>query len=569
MPKIPTYDTPQVNLNAMPTYRRDVNRPAGYYGEAIAKGLGNVAEEMFKAKEQADIIRAEEAVNKLRESQNQLGYGKDGAFNVKGANVFNREQPFQQDYVGRFDASSEQIMAELGNDNQKRLFQRAAGRLKLDFSGQLSRHEATEGFAYRESVYKGVLKTESESVATNFNDPDSVAQSIQRVTANTRMYAQSQGLAADQADMSVKEAQSAMHGIVINKILTGDTQRNIVANIPGARSYYEANRDNMTDKDRKTIEDLIIKDERNMKASTAVDAVWKGFGPGDDEEAVNLDVMAGELRAEFKDDPDGLKIAMADLKERANMHDYSVKQRQAQTVGGIWNQVLSGGSLASIRKSEEFRSLDGAAQAQMINQIENFNKRGQEGDSVEKFAEYWAVASNPQRLAKMSDAEIFALTPKIGLSMTKSLLNSKQQLIKGDDKVTAASIDQDQFNYWMGKAGFDSGNKEDKNVIGEIKYRVETMIDEQQQMLGRQLKRDEKDEIMKRLFVQVPVRVKNRWYQPGDTSVEMRPLYDVRNPESIVIQGADRETVVKALKGIGITNPTEAQIREGYIQLKK
>jgi hypothetical protein len=36
-----------------------------------------------------------------------------------------------------------------------------------------------------------------------------------------------------------------------------------------------------------------------------------------------------------------------------------------------------------------------------------------------------------------------------------------------------------------------------------------------------------------------------------------------------VVQGADREAVIKALKDIGITNPTDAQIREGYIQLKK
>lgn len=569
MPRIPTYDTPQVNLNAMPGYRRDVNRPAGYYGEAIGRGIGDMADEMFRAKEEADILRTEEAVNQLREKQNQIGYGKDGAFNQKAGNVFNRDKPFKDDYIGQFDGQAQALMDGLANDNQKRKFQQAAGRLKIEFDGQLARHEATEGFAYRESVYKGVVKTESENVSINFNDKDAIAQSIQRVKANTKSYAMTQGLAADQQDIAVKESESAMHAIVVNKILTGDTQRNIVANIPGARAYYDANKEGMVDKDRKAIEELILKDERNMRASTAVDTVWKGFGPGDDQEAVNLDVMASKLRTEFKDDPEGLKLAMADLKERASTHDYSVKQRQSQVVGGIWNQVLSGASIANIKKSKEYRSLGGAEQAEMITKIENYQKRGQDGDSIEKFAEYWAVASNPQRLSQMSDAEIFAMAPKIGTSLVKSLLTSKQTMLKGDDKVVSASIDQDQFNFWVGKAGLDPKKNDDKNTIGELKYRVETMIDEQQRALNRQLNRKEKDDIMKAMFVQVPVRVKNRWYQGGGTGIEMRPLYDVKNPESIVVQGPDRTAVIDALKQVGINNPTEAQIREGYIQLKK
>jgi hypothetical protein len=572
MPRIPTYNTPQVELQGIQAPQLGRLPDSGL--EELGRGISNAAATLNKVQDEADTIRAEEAFNKLRESQNNLVYGKDGAFNVKGGNVFNRDKPFVQDYVGRLDSEAQAIAASLSNDNQKNKFMRAATRAKVEFGGQIQRHEMQEGLAYREGVFKGVLSTEKEHVAQNFMDPDSVEQSVQRVKANTKSYAMTQGLSADQQDMAVKEAVSGLHMEVIARKLDGDQNRNIQPDPTGAKQYYQdqVKAGNIMESSpaAKQMRDKIEADERSMRASTAVDAVWKGFGPADDTEAVNLDAMAVELRSEFKNDPSGLKIAMAELKDRASTHDYSVRQREASITGGIWNNVLGGMPLAQIKRSPEFRALDGARQADMISKIESFQKRGQDGDDMTKFSRYWAYASNPEKLSKMSDAEIFALTPQIGASQVKQLLSNKQQLLKGDDKVIAATIDQDQFNYWATQGGLDIGSKKDadKNTLGELKFRVETMIDQQQRDLGRPLKRDEKDLIMKRMIVEVPVRHQQSVFGVTRTGVENRPLFMVQNPEAIVIQGADRDAVVKALQNVGIQNPTEAQIREGYVRLK-
>lgn len=575
MPRIPVYDTQQVQLTGVQAPRMSMNQPNGF--EALGRGLSNVADAMAKAKDEADTIRAEEAFNKLRERQNQIGYGEGGAFTVKGGNVFNREQPFAKDYMGRLDTETQAIQDSLSNDNQKRLFQRAAGRAKLEFGGQLARHEAAEGMVYRESVFKGVLAAEQEHVAQNFNDADSVAQSIARVQANTRSYASSQGLSADQQDMAVKEAVSGMHMMVIERMLAGDSAKGTPADPVAAKQYYQdqvkAGAIVESSKEAKAMRAKIDADERQMRAASAVDAVWKGFGPDSDTEAVNLDAMAAELRSEFKNDPDGLKVAMADLKDRASTHDYSVRQREASITGGIYQRVLSGESLAAIRKSPEFRELDGVRQIQMVEKIEAFQKRGQDGEGaqMDKFASYWAVASNPEKLAKMSDAEIFAMTPKVGGTLVKQLLTDKQKLSKGDDKVRAATIDNDQFKYWASQGGLDVNPKkdsDDEKALGELKYRVETIIDDQQRALGRELNRKEKDDIMKRMVVEVPVRYQQKVLGVTRTGVENKPLFRVQNPEAIVIQGAERDAVVKALQSVGIKNPTEAQIREGYVRLK-
>ena len=387
------------------------------------------------------------------------------------------------------------------------------------------------------------------------------------------------GLGPDDQDMAVKEAVSGLHMTVIDRMLTGDKDRGLPADPMGAKKYYEdqvkAGAIVESSKEAWRMRDNIAKEERLFLASTAVDAIWKGFGPDSDTEAVNLDAMTSELRQQFKDDPDGLKVAMADLKERASTHDYSVRQREASITGGIFKQVLDGKGLAAIKKSAEFRQLDGARQMQMIEKIEAFNKRGQEGGggdgaNMDKYSVYWAYSSNPQKLVSMSDAEIFALAPKIGGSNVKQLLREKQNLGKGEDKVIAATIDTEQFNYWARSGGLNPTAKKgaDAEKVGELKYRVETIIDQQQKQLGRPLNRKEKDDIMKRMVVEVPVQYNQRVFGVNTTGTMKKRVFEVQNPDAIIIKGADRDAVVKALQAVGIKTPTEAQIREGYVRLK-
>lgn len=584
MPRIPVYNQSEVQLQALPQFRISPSMPDGQFGEAIGKGLMDIgltiSAERKKAQEEADQIRAEEAFNKLRETQNILTYGdgknETGAVNIKAGNVFNRQKPLGQEYMTRFDTAAQEIEGNLSNDDQKRMFKRAANRAKLELGGTLARHEAVEGNAYRESVYKGVIETETEHVTQNFADADAVAQSIERVKANTRGFAQRQGMAADQQDMAVKDAVSAMHMLVIQRKLDGDPTKGIVPDPAGAKQYYQdqvkAGVIVESSKAAGVMRSKIEADERSMRAATAVDAVWKGFGPGDDTEAVNLDAMTAELRDQFKKDPDGLKVAMADLKERASAHDYSVRQRESQVTGGIYERVLKGESLSAIRRSPEFRSLDGARQIEMVTKIETFQKRGQEGDNLSKYADYWAVVSNPQRLATMSDAEIFAMAPKIGGPLVKQLLSAKVQLGKGEEKVIAASVDMDMFKAVARAAGLRTDAKagtDDSNLLGDLKYRAEKLIDVEQRNLGRQLRYDEKEAVIKRLMIEVPVMEKTTLMgvQTGTTITNKR-LFEVQYPENIVVPAPDRATVIKKLQSVGIQNPTEEQIRNGYVRLK-
>lgn len=585
MPRIPVYTQETVQVAPIPSSRMNVPTPtAPIQNAGLSQGLASLASVAMKAQDEADSMRAEEAFNRLREAQNQLGYGdgKDekGAFNVKAGNVFNRGEDapaFKDEYMTKFDERAQAIFDGLSNNSQKTKFFQIAGRARTEFDGALSRHEAQQGEAYRESVYKGVLEIEREHIAQNFKDPDSVAQSIERVKANTKMYASGQGLAADQQEMAVKEAVSGMHMMVLSRMLQGDSTKGIAADPTGAKAYYQeqvklgaiAESTEAAGKMR----GLIETGEREVRAISSVDKLWAEMGPKGDTASVNLDRMDAKLRAEYGTDTDGLKVARAELKERASQFDYSVRQRESSTSGDIFKQVLDGKSLSEIRKSPAFRGLDGAKQISMISTIENYNNRNGEGDAMDKYAKYWAVSSNPVKLNTMTDAEIFAMTPQIGGNLVKQLLKEKQTLGKSEDKVIDATVDADMFGALLRQAGLEdkpkAGSKDD-DIKGDIKYRAEKIIDaEQRANGGKPLTRDRKEQIVKSLLVEVPVRYKGTGlFNSGNDYIENKRVFEVQNPENIVVPDAERATIVKTLQEAGIKNPTAAQIRQGYIRLK-
>lgn len=557
--QLPLYDTPQVQQQALPDALVSTRAPEPAWSGA-AQGLLHMAGTVNQFRAEADTLRAEEAFNRMREQQQALGWGDDGAFKKEGANAFSGKKPLSQDYLERYDAAARQIAGGLANENQRALFNRAAARGRLEFGGQLQRHEAAQGEVYRKSVVEGVIATEREHAARNFSDPDSVAQSVQRTRANVALAARAGGMAADQAQMAELEAVSGIHSAVLGQMLDARDPK-------GAKAYYEANKDSITARDGAKLRGLIERDTRDMEVSTAVDEVWGIHGPKGDTDAANLDAMNAELRKRFAKDPDALKMATGIMRERAQERDYSVRQREDAVSGGIWKQVLAGQGLGFIRRSPEWRSLDGTKQAQLVTQIEAFQKRGGEGDSMAQFAAYWAYASNPSALAKMSDPQIFELAPKMGNSLTKQLLMKKAELGRGGAEVHDATVDMDSFNFYARQAGLqvDKPSSDDKAKLGELKYRVEQTIDQEQRARGRKLTREEKDGILKRMLVRVPITTPGRWW---GTDKEEQFLFEVTDPkaidQSIVLDPKKAESVVDDLLNAGVT-PTKERLRNAYV----
>lgn len=579
MPRVPQYGDQKVNLVGLPNVQAARSRYniAGVYSDITQQVSGfvganarEIQARQAKEQEEADIFRVEQQINKLHEAESGLTHGENGALTLKGENVFSLGEPLTSVYQKRYDDAANNLSAELGNDNQRRRFAIVAGRLRQQFTGRLQSHEAGETRALRESTFKGVVASESEAVARALDDPnpetrtEAIGFSIGRVRANADRYYQKElGLTKELANAEVLKLESMMHKIVVDRYLE---QNNPI----DAKAYFEANKDRINDKDATTARKQIEKDGRDFLVNKAADDIWARMGPKGDNDPVNLDLMEREASKAFEKDADGRKLLISELRQKQQAHDYSAKERNNATIGGIWKQVMAGAPLASIRRSNEFRTLDGRSQAVMIDQIEAFQKppgmtpEAREAKNAQEFGEYWGIVSQPDRLAGMSDAAILAMTPRLGLSNVQQLLKAKMELTK-PDKVIAVNMQMDTLKSLATEAGMNINSAKTKEDLGRIHLKAETIINSEQQRLKRPLGFEEKNAIVKQLVAEVPVTVKGRLW---GTTTETRRVFEVQYPENIVIPANEKTIITDALKKAGIQNPTAAQIREGYIRLK-
>ena len=164
MPRIPLYEPSQIQNAPLQTPRAS-NLPAGAFGEAIGKGLQDIGVVANKMQEEADTLRVEEELNKLREAQIDLTVGKDNGYqNALGKNVLDREskQTLSEEYNTRLQARINELSTGLANDSQRQKFARRAGVIANEFRSGLTKHESDQIRAYSRQIDEGVVKVETE-----------------------------------------------------------------------------------------------------------------------------------------------------------------------------------------------------------------------------------------------------------------------------------------------------------------------------------------------------------------------------------------------------------------------
>lgn len=225
--------------------------------------------------------------------------------------------------------------------------------------------------------------------------------------------------------------------------------------------------------------------------------------------------------------------------------------------GEIWKMFMNGENDLTIFKSQAFANLEPKDKMQIMSTISN--ARNVRADiTPEIYSKVWALASNPQELNKMTDQQIYAMTPEIGEKFTKQLLAKKAEFMKSPDAVT---VDSDQFKT-IAKQYNITGKKE----LVEAEYKVKVIIDQEQQERGRKLTFAEKDKLIRDAFVKIPVDVEGKWFTQN---VRLYDLANIKEKSKIAISSSDRKIIVDSLVKAGIETPSEAQILRAYIELKK
>ena len=203
----------------VPSYgiqRPDTPRPDNTKAEALsvlAKAVGQSSDAIFKVvakeEERADTVRAEDAFNQLRSTQQDLTLGKENGFvNLRGGDA--EKTPILEQWTQKFDDRQRALADGLGNDRQRERFNRRAAVVRTQFQGGIYEHLGRESNAYAESVYKTALDTEIRSVGDNPEDDLTVGLSFVRVADVTEQEAKRLGKSAEEIQLAKEKASDAL-----------------------------------------------------------------------------------------------------------------------------------------------------------------------------------------------------------------------------------------------------------------------------------------------------------------------------------------------------------------------
>jgi len=499
MASIPTYDTPQVAPEALPLGRQtSVASPelfdhgaveqarAGAAITAAGQGLAEIATRMRERDDADSVFRAEVS---LKDSY--LAQEQDWRQNKQGRFAKGLTQDAQQWWADNIQKHSE----ALGNDNQRRLFQQRALRYREAGMNSVSTFESGQLERSHDEAWKA-NKNVTISTAAAALTPEAVDNARLEITKSNRYQAARKGWEPEVLQAENLRDLTALH----TQVLQGIAQNNPTA----AKEYFEQHKDEIDGARQAELGRFAQQASATAMGERTADAVWQEMGPKFDTEPASLDKMEEALRSRLKGDDFALKAAIGAMRDRVSAFDKGRQEREASTESTVWKAVNQGASLAKVQAMPEYLKLDGKAQNLVREHMETkARQRLAEADSDlgrQHFAAYLKY-SDPRALDSMNEDQIINLTPVLGTQLTGNLLEKKRSL---GGKVLQASMDAQDFDHVAAEAGlrpFDpSKNEQERAQLGELKYRIENVIDAEQQKAKRPLTREEKMGLMRREF---------------------------------------------------------------------
>lgn len=214
-------------------------------GDQLAARQKEFDREVEREQLRVDTLRAEDAMTKLREKQLALSIGEKGYTKVQGTAAVSR--PLLKDYGDLFDQEVKGMMGELGNDQQKELFRQRAQVVNLQYREGILRHLATESRQAQKQQLEGTVAVEIKQATANWDKPDEVGFSIERVRAGINRMAEIDGWDSKYTQAKTKEVLGKIHDSVIDQMISS-------GQLVKAQDWYKANKEDVDVGTAKTIQ---------------------------------------------------------------------------------------------------------------------------------------------------------------------------------------------------------------------------------------------------------------------------------------------------------------------------
>ena len=497
--------------------------------EAVARG----AQAFGQLSADLDQLRVEDAFNRLRDRQTDLMMNPETGFSSKRASDAVAPD-FMTRYSGDFDKAIEQVAAELPSTRQQDLFRRRAGMAKAEFDDSLMRHVLRETEQYRDTVYEGAVKTETNVAALNWRDQAKVNDSIARIAANTALWADRKGITGDALLAAQMDNVDQIHAAVVNSALdAGDVEF--------AATYIDRNR--ATIKAPRLVElEGKVATETDLRASARIaDDVIKSFGrriPSETEVRQAVREIAGD-NVRVRDDATQEALAQVGsmLRDR--------ERREQEVMASVYGRLeANGGNLAALPAS-----LRAAIPGDKLGAVRNYadGLRGG-GGKVETDPEvYYMLRTNPVLLRA---TDLMAFKNVLGDTEFKELAR-----LQGDaaanPEVTQTEVQSTtaRMNMRLAELGLDPTPKAagPARRVAKAWSMLDQNIRQQEAAAGRRLTPEQRDATIDRLFANVEVRGSLF----GTTGVALFEVEPGKEVVTVTVPEFDRRQIAAALRAQG------------------
>lgn len=568
MPQVPTYDGPRLAPTALrPVYQNTPDVSGG--AQVLARTMGQLGEVVDRQVVRDAETEAWQAQAKIADEFDKWDTAERQR--AQGANA--------RDYRAKVDAWWAETQKTYGATLSP-LAQRAIGKSlaavrnsTLKSAGDYETQQLELGA--RSALDATVNSLVKQAIKAG---PDGGAPIVTQAAEQVRSFYNQRGL--DGASAALKVTTGA-HVTVINQLMQRDPK--------AAELYFNTHKEQIDPTSWDDIGGRLNQVSAVTDGEAKATELWAAtVKPGDYKNPVDLFALEKQAREAFPNDPTRQRAAIQSLREMTTAWNKSQQEMGAANTNSVYGMLDQGVPLTRVMRSKQWNDLPEPQQRQIRLQLEQeaaaresrAAASEQRALAAEQRRERQLLMTNsgkyleytdPTKLAGMSRVEVQALRSEFGFEATKHLLD-RWDTIQKPGKVAEARMDTEDFNRvardLLGYDQYTARTPQKKSDLGDLKYRVEQVIDMAQRQKGKELTRDEKAVLMKEEMART-VTVGN-FLLPNETVPVIQLTLD--QVKKVVVPTADRTQIIEALKTMSARDPknplyapTEDNVRRLYL----
>ena len=502
MPQIPAYDGPQVGL-------KPVN-----YDQASADSFGGVQARQFAALGQG-AQQAGQALDAIdtREVQTQVFNAEAAAKDAYTKWQQEATKSRQGEAAKGLAKDSEEWWGKASQDYGKdlspvaqRMLQKAFAQQRSASLGQMAHYENSQL-----DWAAGVAKTKNinASITRAVADPSGDNITTQKNNILGVLRADATKLTPEAYAQTVAEAFSTMHTQVFNSL--------VVSNPQAAQAYFKAN-------DKEFVGEQRVAVTERLKTATAA-AIGRAGARADIAELTqklsktdsfpDAEIDAMGIKRFTKENGEVDEAALDQFRHEVSVQSRLWADRSAKTIGDIgekvtgmmgsgmsWAQIQSSGVLDGVSQGEATKIKRAYQTEQIALYSQDVHRRelALRDQELRAAPKMWEYASDPAKLAAMSEQQVRALYTEVGFSNAAKLATERQQYVNNKAALAEAKIDREDFKSVLSGAGIDpnpkASDKEANVRLNELHSRFKLTIEGIQQGTTRKLTDTEKLKVM-------------------------------------------------------------------------